>query len=312
MFVVIAASASWEATALGRGSRVSRHPRVTVSVLAGTGPDGATGDVLSAIYCNRALNMEKIQAVGFDMDYTLAEYIPETFDLLAFNGALTKLIHDLGYPPEIRSFRYDPHRYQRGLLMDKKRGNILKLDRHKYVKVAYHGLTKLSSAERKAVYDESYERESGFTPPEYAMVDTAFMLVDVHLFCQLVDFKDAHPGALEQSYAQIAKDVRRAVDLCHCDGVIKDLVAAQPARYVAPSPRLAQMLGQLRASGKQVFLLTNSLYDYTEVVCRFLLGERWLDHFDLVICGGRKPGFLLDPCVPESNTVPLLLSNPAL
>ena len=26
------------------------------------------------------------------MDYTLAEYIPETFDLLAFNGALTKLI----------------------------------------------------------------------------------------------------------------------------------------------------------------------------------------------------------------------------
>ena len=94
--------------------------------------------------------------------------------------------------------------------------------------------------------------------------------------------------------------------------MIKDLVAAQPARYVAPSPRLAQMLGQLRASGKQVFLLTNSLYDYTEVVCRFLLGERWLDHFDLVICGGRKPGFLLDPCVPESNTVPLLLSNPAL
>ena len=26
------------------------------------------------------------------MDYTLAEYIPETFDLLAFNGALKKLV----------------------------------------------------------------------------------------------------------------------------------------------------------------------------------------------------------------------------
>ena len=34
--------------------------------------------------------MPNIQAVGFDMDYTLAEYIPETFDLLAFNGAITK------------------------------------------------------------------------------------------------------------------------------------------------------------------------------------------------------------------------------
>jgi hypothetical protein len=28
------------------------------------------------------------------------------------------------------------------------------------------------------------------------------------------------------------------------------------------------------------------------------LGERWLDYFDLVICGARKPGFLLDPYLP--------------
>ena len=29
----------------------------------------------------------------------------------------------------------------RGLTIDKKRGNILKIDRHKYVKLAYHGLS---------------------------------------------------------------------------------------------------------------------------------------------------------------------------
>lgn len=34
------------------------------------------------IFCNRALNMKRIKAVGFDMDYTLAQYIPETFELL--------------------------------------------------------------------------------------------------------------------------------------------------------------------------------------------------------------------------------------
>jgi hypothetical protein len=39
------------------------------------------------IFCNRALNMNQIKAVGFDLDYTLAEYIPETFDLLAYDGA---------------------------------------------------------------------------------------------------------------------------------------------------------------------------------------------------------------------------------
>ena len=38
---------------------------------------------------------------------------------------------------EVADFEYDPTRYQRGLLIDKRRGNLLKLDRHKYVKVAY-------------------------------------------------------------------------------------------------------------------------------------------------------------------------------
>jgi hypothetical protein len=33
-------------------------------------------------------------------------------------------------------FSYDPYKYMRGLVIDKKRGNLLKLDRHKYVKVA--------------------------------------------------------------------------------------------------------------------------------------------------------------------------------
>ena len=40
----------------------------------------------------------------------------------------------------------------------------------------------------------------------------------------------------------------------------------------------------------QVFILTNSLYDFTNVVMSFLLGDDWKDHLDLVICGARKPG----------------------
>ena len=38
------------------------------------------------IFCNRALNMKRIRAVGFDMDYTLAQYIPETFEILGSNS----------------------------------------------------------------------------------------------------------------------------------------------------------------------------------------------------------------------------------
>ena len=38
--------------------------------------------VSSTMFCNRPLNMKQVQAVGFDLDYTLAEYTRE-FDLLA-------------------------------------------------------------------------------------------------------------------------------------------------------------------------------------------------------------------------------------
>lgn len=40
----------------------------------------------------------------------------------------------------------------RGLIIDKKRGNILKMDRHKYVKLAYHGFRELSRDQRLVTY----------------------------------------------------------------------------------------------------------------------------------------------------------------
>ena len=46
----------------------------------------------------------------------------------------------------------------RGLIIDKKRGNMLKVDRHKYVKIAYHGFRKLSREERLATYADSQVR----------------------------------------------------------------------------------------------------------------------------------------------------------
>lgn len=61
-------------------------------------------DIGKQIFCNRSLNMKNIVAVGFDMDYTLAQYKPETFETLAYNGTIRKLVYDLGYPEEVCLF----------------------------------------------------------------------------------------------------------------------------------------------------------------------------------------------------------------
>ena len=73
-------------------------------------------------------------------------------------------------------------------------------------------------------------------------------------------------------------------------------MAEDPARYIIPDEHMVMMLEQYRAAGKKLFLLTNSLFDYTNVVMNFLTaseqgaqGRAWIDLFDVVIVGGCKP-----------------------
>lgn len=41
--------------------------------------------------------------------------------------------------------------------MAQARGNVLKVDRHKYVKLAYHGFKQMSAEERKTIYNSNYQ-----------------------------------------------------------------------------------------------------------------------------------------------------------
>ncbi|KAK1288737.1 hypothetical protein QJS10_CPB19g00562 [Acorus calamus] len=255
------------------------------------------------IFCNRSLNMKSIIAVGFDMDYTLAQYMPETFESLAYNGTLRKLVYNLGYPPELLEWSFDWKYMVRGLVVDKKRGNILKMDRHKYVKVAYHGFKEMAKEDKVANYGNTLIRDS-FDEPDYALIDTLFSLAEAYLFAQLVDFKDNNPGKIlgGADYSRMYKDVRAAVDLCHRDGTLKIMVAKDPKKYINEDLSIVPMLKMLRDSGRLTFLVTNSLWDYTNVVMNFLCGSRtqedgsscsydWLENFDVVITGSSKPSF---------------------
>ena len=254
------------------------------------------------IFCNRSLNMKRIDAIGFDMDYTLAMYKPETFEMMSYVETVKKLTSEYGYPKKLlEKFEFDPHYMVRGLIVDKKRGNILKMDRHNYVKVAYHGFAALETSERLATYCETSKRQS-FDGPEFSALDTLFSMGEAYLFSQLVEAKDS--GEHEKffstkSYMQMYDEIRAAVDLCHRDGSLKQAVAENPEHFISKDDGLVPLLKALRASGKQVFLLTNSLWDYTNVVMNYLVDGHigsaktldWLDLFDVVITGSSKPGF---------------------
>ncbi|RYH29483.1 hypothetical protein EON65_08305 [archaeon] len=64
-------------------------------------------------------------------------------------------------------------KFRRGLIIDKQRGNVLKVDRHKYPRKVYHGLQEVSSKERHKYRGHV----TTFAESNYVNIDTIFLLV---------------------------------------------------------------------------------------------------------------------------------------
>jgi hypothetical protein len=51
------------------------------------------------------------------------------------------------------------------------------------------------------------------------------------------------------------------------------------------------LLTNLLKSGKFLFILTNSHYEYLNLTMTATLGKQWEEFFDLIICNAQKPLF---------------------
>jgi 5'-nucleotidase len=243
------------------------------------------------IFVNRSLNMASIKAIGFDMDHTLVVYNRENFEALAFAETLKKFIK-AGYPEELSELRFDPQSVIRGLLVDRERGNLLKVDGHKYVKYAFHGKRALAKEERHKLYNaESFKAE------KFLSVDSFFALSEVQLFTEIVDYMNRNPKKIKKNFKEVYADLRSFIDESHRDGSIKTEVVKAPERYIIRDKFLPEALLRMIDGGKELFLLTNSAWDYSDIVMSFILTDahpdlqNWRDYFEYVIVGAGKPGF---------------------
>ncbi|KAE8675269.1 HAD-superfamily hydrolase, subfamily IG, 5'-nucleotidase isoform 2 [Hibiscus syriacus] len=157
---------------------------------------------------------------------------PNVWSSLEGGCTIRKLVYDLSYPQELLEWTFDWKYMFRGLVLDKKRGNILKMDRHKYVKVAYHGFRELSEEDKVGIYGNTLIRDT-FDEPDHAIIDTLFSLAEAYMFAQLVDFRDKNPG--------------KVPDFFHFF-----------FGYINEDTSIVPMLNLLRNSGRSTFLVTNS------------------------------------------------------
>jgi HAD superfamily 5'-nucleotidase-like hydrolase len=243
------------------------------------------------IFCNRNLRMSGIAWVGFDMDYTLAIYNQQEMDELSIRATIEKLIAR-GYPEFVRNIPYSTAFPVRGLLIDKRFGHILKMNRYKFVTKGYHGLDELRRDDLRQLYHAKKIRPA---TPRYHWIDTLYALSEAALYAALVQAMEER--GLHIDYAKTFTDIRESIDEAHRDGTILETVAADFPRYVNRDPDLALTLHKLRSSGKRLFLLTNSRWAYTDKMMTYLLGgamseyPHWRNYFDVVIVAATKPAF---------------------
>ena len=253
------------------------------------------------VFVNRNLKLSNIRAIGFDLDHTLAHYDPVPVEELAFDLTKQKLVSAKQYPKEILDLKYDPSFVIRGLVVDKKRGNLLKMDYFNFVSRGHHGLRELKPEERERAYRSSRIRLSH---ENYSSVDTLFHLPEVYLFLCVVELLE-RAGRKHTDYTRVYDDVREMIDEAHRDGSLKSVITANLDTYIRLDHEMRTVLDEFRRGGKKLFLLTNSDWAYADALLRHLVQRgraaphHWSEIFDLVVVEASKPSFFAATTAPQ-------------
>ncbi|MEO1477128.1 MAG: HAD-IG family 5'-nucleotidase [Bacteroidota bacterium] len=247
------------------------------------------------LYCNRTLNLRRIRAVGYDMDYTLIHYHVAAWEGRAYHHVQQRLV-ERGWP--VAHLKFDPALVTPGLIVDTELGNVVKANRFGYVKKAFHGTQALAYDEQRRAYARTL---IDLDNSRWRFLNTLFSISEAGLYLQLVDLLDngdldsVEGGSL--GYGALYRFVRRAIDEAHLEGVLKAEIIANPDQFVDRDPDVALTLLDQKNAGKKLLLITNSEVSYAVPMLRYAIdlhlpGDMtWRDLFDVAIMAARKPDF---------------------
>jgi HAD superfamily 5'-nucleotidase-like hydrolase len=246
------------------------------------------------VYVNRTLNLKKITHIGFDMDHTLIRYKSENFETLSHQTIIKKLIQNKSYPKTLNNLKFDYNLAVRGLVIDRFKGNLLKLNRYGAIRAACHGVRTLDFKTQRQVYKSTYiDLSSG----DYLAIDTAFSISNAVLFAQIVTLKEEDTANKYPDFAQIADDVLEMLDEAHRDGSLKNEVRSHLDKYIIKDESVVRGLERYLKHGKKIFILTNSDYAYSKLLMDYAINpflkdhKHWAELFEYVITLSQKPKF---------------------
>lgn len=250
------------------------------------------------VFVNRTLNMRKIKYIGLDMDHTLVRYHSHAFEELSHRTMCKKLVEQKNYPQSVLNLKFDMNLAVRGLVIDKKKGNLLKVSRHGAIRASYHGTKPIDFPQQQKLYKSTYIDLSD--AQLYTAIDTAFSLSVATLFAQIVDIKDSEGKDVLPDYETIALDVIEMLDLSHRDGSLKNEVARNLEKYIIKDAVLVAEIERYKKHDKKFFIVTNSDFGYSKLLLDYAINpflknhKDWTEVFEYVVTLAQKPRFFWD------------------
>lgn len=138
----------------------------------------------SGIFCNRTLNLRRIQAIGYDMDYTLIHYYVRAWERRSYRY-LREALEEAGWP--VGTLEFDRQLAMRGLIIDTAEGNVVKANRFGYVKRAFHGTRRLDFERQRRMYARTL---IDLDDDRWYFLNTLFGISEACMYMQMVDLLD--------------------------------------------------------------------------------------------------------------------------
>lgn len=265
---------------------------------------------ISKVNENRNFKWSDYEVIGFDFDNTLVDYKKDNFIKLIYESWSRYLCDQKNYSKKYLRRPLegsDLDFLEKGLILDLKRGNVMRAGNDGEVLVACHGTRLMSESEVVEIYgaDKKWEfltrNDIAYWNMEFSeeiritldYFDASFAL----LFARIVDSIDCEKGGPQKEY-NLWKDIIEGMrSIFGLELFQKGTSPFYEAFKKTPDDlliktdeKVLELVESLKKS-RNTFLLTGSYVDFVDLVGNYTLGKNWKEFFDVTLVFAQKPGF---------------------
>jgi HAD superfamily 5'-nucleotidase-like hydrolase len=258
-------------------------------------------------------SLNDYDCIGFDLDNTLVKYNVKNMIYHEYNVLANFLASEKNYSKDFLLKPIDGEGadfLQKGLILDFKKGNLLRICPDGSIQIASHGTRILNKDEIIKIYGDKkrwqvtdeYCKDMlvawNGTLAEYIRTCLDYFDMPAALcFARIVDSIDLEKGGIQSEYniwPDVLDGLMAMYERNHFSSQSSkyfEELKSNPSKFIYKcEPQVLEWLKMLKEK-KKSFLITGSHIDFASLTAGYALGENWRDYFDLVICYSKKPGF---------------------